>query len=108
MRQIASDEPARHVPSTGECARCVLTADDCSERIEAESHSPGYNRIDGLPTSRQAGARGMPGYGLDGPCGDEGVRYRAFGYPWGGLARKQGLYGLPVSWFWSAIVTSLR
>jgi hypothetical protein len=52
MRQIASDEPARHVPSTGECARCVLTADDCSERIEAESHSPGYNRIDGLPTSR--------------------------------------------------------
>ena len=37
MRQIASDEPARHVPSTSECGRCVLTADDCSERIEAET-----------------------------------------------------------------------
>ena len=37
MRQIASDEPGRHVPSTSECGRCVLTADDCSERIEVES-----------------------------------------------------------------------
>ena len=33
MRQIASDGPARYVPSVRECGRCVLTGDDCSERI---------------------------------------------------------------------------
>ena len=68
MRQIASDEPARHVPSTGECARCVLTADDCSERLVVESGSPGGDRPDGLPISRQAGgsrdARVWPGRAL--------------------------------------------
>ena len=37
MRQIASDEPARHVPSTSGCGRCALTANDCSERIELET-----------------------------------------------------------------------
>ena len=36
----------------------------------------------------------MPGYGLDGPCVGEAVRYRPFRHH-GGLARKQGLYGAP-------------
>ena len=40
MRQIASDEPARYMPSAQECGRCLLTGDDCSERIEAEPRSP--------------------------------------------------------------------
>ena len=35
MRQIASDEPAGYVPSTGECGRCVLTGDECRKRVEA-------------------------------------------------------------------------
>ena len=51
MRQIVSDEPARHVPSTGECGRCVLTSDDCSERLDVESGSPGGDRPGGLLTS---------------------------------------------------------
>ena len=51
MRQIAADQPARHVPSTGECGRCVLTADDCSERLDVESGSPGGDRPGGLLTS---------------------------------------------------------
>ena len=51
MRQIASNEPARHVPSTSECGRCVLTADDCSERVDVESRSPGDDRPGGLLTS---------------------------------------------------------
>ena len=51
MRQIAADQPARHVPSTGECGRCVLTADDCSERLDVESDSSGGDRPGGLPTS---------------------------------------------------------
>ena len=41
MRQIVSAEPARHVPSTSDCGQCVLTADDCSERLDVESGSPG-------------------------------------------------------------------
>ena len=51
MRQIAADQPARHVPSTGECGRCVLTADDCSERLDVESDSSGCDRPGGLLTS---------------------------------------------------------
>ena len=51
MRQIASNEPARHVPSTSECARCVLTEDDCSERVDVESRSPGDDCPGGLLTS---------------------------------------------------------
>ena len=51
MRRIVSDEPARHVPSMSECGRCVLTADDCSERIDVESGSPGGDRSGGLLTS---------------------------------------------------------
>ena len=51
MRQIAADQPARHVPSTGECGRCVLTADDCSERLDVESDSSGGDRPGGLLTS---------------------------------------------------------
>ena len=41
MRQIAADEPARYVPSAGECGRCVLTSSDCSKRVEAGPGSPG-------------------------------------------------------------------
>ena len=33
MRQIGSDRPARYAPSVRECGRCVLTGDECSERI---------------------------------------------------------------------------
>ena len=44
MRQIAAEEPARHVPGTSECGRCVLTAYDCSERVDVESGSPGGDR----------------------------------------------------------------
>ena len=51
MRQIASNEPARHVPSTSECARCVLTEDDCNERIDVESRSPGGDCPGGLLAS---------------------------------------------------------
>ena len=51
MRQIASAEPARHLPSTEECGRCVLTAEDCSERLDMESGSPGCDRSGGLLTS---------------------------------------------------------
>ena len=40
MRQIASDEPAKYVPSASECARCMLTSDDCSERIEGGRRPP--------------------------------------------------------------------
>ena len=40
MRQIAADEPTSYVPSTTECGRCVLTAADCSERIEAGPRHP--------------------------------------------------------------------
>ena len=48
MREIAADEPARYVPSAKECGRCVLTGDDCSERIEAGSRSPEGDRSDGV------------------------------------------------------------
>ena len=34
MRQLASDGPAPRVPSSGECARCPLTAEECAERVE--------------------------------------------------------------------------
>ena len=50
MRQIVSDEPARYMPSARECGRCVLTADDCSERIEGGSGVPG----DDSPGSRHS------------------------------------------------------
>ena len=40
MRQIASDEPAAHVPSAKECGRCVLTSSDCSKRGSRPSRSP--------------------------------------------------------------------
>ena len=51
MRQIASDEPARHVPSMSECGRCGLTEDDCNERIDVESRSPGGDCPGGLLAS---------------------------------------------------------
>ena len=35
MRQVASDEPAGHMPSADECGRCPLTSEHCSERIES-------------------------------------------------------------------------
>lgn len=40
MRQIASDEPARYVPSAEECGRCLLTSSECSMRIEAGPELP--------------------------------------------------------------------
>ena len=39
-------------------------------------------RVDFSPPASRGGSSGMPGYGLDGPRGGEGVRYRAFGYSW--------------------------
>ena len=47
MRQIVSDQPARYVPSAQECGRCVLTGEECSERIEAGSGPPGDDSPDG-------------------------------------------------------------
>ena len=35
MRQVASDDPAGHMPSADECGRCPLTSAHCSERIES-------------------------------------------------------------------------
>ena len=36
MRRVVSDTPARRVPSPHECGYCVLTSEDCPERIESE------------------------------------------------------------------------
>ena len=47
MRHIVSDEPARYVPSASECGRCMLTAEDCSEGVEAGSRSPDGDRPGG-------------------------------------------------------------
>ena len=35
MRQVVSPEPARRVPSARECAWCVVSSDDCPDRIES-------------------------------------------------------------------------
>ena len=35
MRRIVADEPARKVPSSGECAWCVVSSADCPERVES-------------------------------------------------------------------------
>lgn len=40
MRQIASDEPAEHSPSSSECGNCTLTSDECSKRIEPRTGPP--------------------------------------------------------------------
>ena len=51
MRQIAADEPARHVPSAEECGRCVLTSSDCSERVEPETRSTDSNGTGNSPST---------------------------------------------------------
>ena len=48
MWQIASGEPARHVPSSEECGRCPLTAEHCSERIETPAGRVTKGRPGGL------------------------------------------------------------
>ena len=35
MRQVVAPEPARLVPSARECAWCVVSSDDCPDRIES-------------------------------------------------------------------------
>ena len=37
IRRLASETPARRVPSTGECRFCDITAEDCPERVEGET-----------------------------------------------------------------------
>ena len=51
MRQIAADEPARHVPSPQECGRCVLTGSDCSKRVETVSEPTGNAELGNTPVS---------------------------------------------------------
>ena len=41
IRRLASDTPARKVPSAGECRFCNITAEDCPERVEGESREEG-------------------------------------------------------------------
>ena len=33
LRQVVSDEPSTHIPSTRECGGCTLTGEHCSERV---------------------------------------------------------------------------
>ena len=51
MRQIASDEPARHRPSAEECGRCLLTSSDCSKRVETVPGAPGNAGLGNTPAS---------------------------------------------------------
>ena len=51
MRQIAADEPARHVPSAEECGGCVLTSSDCSKRVETVPGAPGNAGLGNTPAS---------------------------------------------------------
>ena len=37
IRRLASETPARRVPSGGECRWCDITAEDCPERVEREA-----------------------------------------------------------------------
>ncbi len=37
IRRVASDDPARRVPSRLECALCDLTTEDCPERVESDA-----------------------------------------------------------------------
>ena len=37
IRRLASETPARRVPSGGECRFCDITAEDCPERVEREA-----------------------------------------------------------------------
>ena len=39
--RLASDTPARRVPSPGECRFCPITAADCPERVEGEGPEQG-------------------------------------------------------------------
>ena len=41
MRRLASEMPARRVPSTGECRFCEITPVDCPERAEEDSPEEG-------------------------------------------------------------------
>ncbi len=41
MRRLASEMPARRVPSTGECRFCEITSADCPERMEEGSPGEG-------------------------------------------------------------------
>ena len=54
MRRVVSDTPARRVPSPHECGYCVLTSEDCPERIESEVAWPGRPDVE----CRESGGRG--------------------------------------------------
>ena len=41
IRRLASDTPARRVPSAAECRFCDITAADCSARIESDQDTTG-------------------------------------------------------------------
>ena len=41
MRRVASEMPARRVPSPGECRFCEITAVDCPERAREEPQEEG-------------------------------------------------------------------
>ena len=59
MRRVVSDTPARRVPSPHECGYCVLTSEDCPERIESEVAWPVLRSVSVLtptdPVRTQAG-----------------------------------------------------
>ena len=42
MRRLASEMPARRVPSPGECRFCEITPADCPERAEEGSPEEGF------------------------------------------------------------------
>ena len=50
MRQLVSDDLPPRVPSAGECGRCPLTSEECSERFET-ADSPRYDNQGDLQNS---------------------------------------------------------
>ena len=49
MRQIAEEEPARHVLSASVCGRCLLTSEHCTQRMEPRSGPSGRGYLGDLP-----------------------------------------------------------
>ena len=39
IRRIAADKPAARVPSEHECRFCDITAEDCPERLDADTQT---------------------------------------------------------------------
>ena len=46
IRRLASQTPARRVPSAAECRFCDITREDCPDRMEAEEERTGGNTAD--------------------------------------------------------------